>query len=153
MNGRFLKWFGPGALTVVATFGMLSVMAGGAALAQEGQPEPMLSHDVFFKLNDNSDASVKSFVAECKKYLTGHPGTVWFAAGPLAKELARDVNDRDFDVALHIVFVNKAAQDAYQTADRHVKFAEENKPKWSKVRVFDSYVTAFAHGNLEVSAK
>jgi hypothetical protein len=41
---------------------------------------------------------------------------------------------------LHVVFENRAAHDAYQTAPRHLKFIEENKATWKKVRVFDSDV-------------
>jgi quinol monooxygenase YgiN len=48
------------------------------------------------------------------------------------------VNDLDYDVALHIVFKNKAAHDKYQDAPRHQKFIDENKALWAKVRVFDS---------------
>jgi hypothetical protein len=58
----------------------------------------------------------------------------------VAEDLAREVNDRDFDVALHVVFENKVAHDQYQTHERHVKFIEDNKDTWAKVRVFDSYV-------------
>ncbi len=76
----------------------------------------------------------------CKKYLTDHPGTVRFAVGTLAEEMKRDVNDRDFDVALHLVFKNKAAHDQYSKAQRHLTFIEENKDNWKKVRVFDSYL-------------
>ena len=50
------------------------------------------------------------------------------------------MNDRDFDVALHLVFKNKAAHDKYSTAERHMKFIEETKANWKKVRVFDSYL-------------
>jgi hypothetical protein len=38
-------------------------------------------------------------VAACKKYLTGHPGTVFFAAGTLVPDLTRPVNKLDLDVA------------------------------------------------------
>ena len=76
----------------------------------------------------------------CKKYLSGHPGEVFFAAGTLARDLDRPVNDRDFDVALHIVFKDRAAHDQYQDAARHKQFIEENKANWKKVRVFDSVV-------------
>ena len=100
--------------------------------------EPMLVHDVYFKLNDSSPAAKQKLIDACKKYLTKHPGEVFFAAGPLAEEFKRDVNDRDFDVALHIVFKNKAAHDQYQDAKRHLQFIEENKSNWKKVRVFDS---------------
>jgi hypothetical protein len=58
--------------------------------------------------------------------------------------MQRDVNDRDFDVALHVVFRNRAAHDKYQTHPRHLKFIEEAKALWKKVRVFDSYVSMAA---------
>ena len=73
-------------------------------------------HDVFFALKDNSAAAKDKLVAACKKYLTKHPGEVFFAAGTLAEDLNRPVNDRDFDVALHIVFADRAAHDKYQDA-------------------------------------
>jgi hypothetical protein len=38
------------------------------------------------------------------------------------------------------VFKDKAAHDKYQTHERHLKFIEENKALWGKVRVFDSYI-------------
>ena len=100
----------------------------------------MLSHDVYFTLKDKSPRAVEALVAACKKYLAGHPGTVFFAAGTLEPELARPVNDRDFDVALHVVFQDRAAHDAYQTAPRHQQFVAEQKDAWAKVRVFDSIV-------------
>lgn len=102
----------------------------------------MLSHDVYFTLLDPSEASIQLLVDACHRYLKEHPGVVFFAAGGLVEELARPVNDRDFHVALHVVFEDKAAHDAYQTAAAHVQFIEENKPTWKQVRVFDSYVTS-----------
>ena len=76
-------------------------------------------------------------VAACKKYLTGHSGTVFFAVGTLAAELDRPVNDRDFDVALQVVFDSMAAHNQYQKADRHLAFIADSKGNWKKVRVFD----------------
>lgn len=99
-----------------------------------------LSHDVFFTLKESTPAGRTKLVDACKKYLSDHPGTVSFSAGVLAEDLTRDVNDRDFDVALHIVFKDKAAHDKYQDADSHQKFIAENKDTWKKVRVFDSVV-------------
>lgn len=100
----------------------------------------MLSHDVYFTLKDKSEAARSRLVAACEKYLKGHPGEVFFAAGRLAPDLAREVNDREFDVALHIVFRSKADHDRYQSHERHKKFIEENQAGWARVRVFDSYV-------------
>ena len=113
------------------------------ALPARAQSAPqLLSHDVYFSLNDASPAARDALVAACKKYLTGHPGVVAFSAGVLASELDRPVNDRDFDVALHMVFDGKASHDKYQDAPRHKQFIEENQKNWKKVRVFDSLVDA-----------
>lgn len=100
----------------------------------------MLGHMVYFRLKDNSPAAIEAMLAACRKYLNGHPGTVFFGVGTLVPDLAREVNDRDFDVALQVVFADRAAHDAYQVHERHVKFIEENKPNWAKVRVFDADV-------------
>ena len=113
-----------------------TIGATGAAPAKE----PMIGHMVYFQLNDNSQAAVAKMVAACDKYLKGHPGEAFYAAGSLAKELNRPVNDRDWDVALHLVFKSKADLDKYADAPRHVQFIEENKAGWKKVRVFDSLI-------------
>lgn len=133
------RWFcfGMIALTLgVLFFGSHNRRSSEAAEASL----PMLAHDVYFSLKDNSAAAKKKLVAACQKYLTKHPGTVFFAAGTLAADLDRPVNDRDFDVALHIVFKDRAAHDKYQDAARHQQFIDENKENWKKVRVFDSLV-------------
>jgi hypothetical protein len=100
----------------------------------------MLAHNVYFTLKDRSEASRTKLVAACKKYLPGHPGIVFFACGTLQPDLDRPVNDREFDVALHIVFDPKAAHDAYQDAPLHHTFVAENRDGWARVRVFDSDV-------------
>jgi hypothetical protein len=121
---------------VVALASPLVIEATGA-----GAVEPQLAHMVYFKLKDNSGANRARLVAACKLLLTNHPGTVSFATGTLAGDFTREVNDRDFDVSLHLVFTNKAAHDKYQDDPRHLKFVEENKENWEKVRVFDSYLS------------
>jgi hypothetical protein len=100
----------------------------------------MLAHNVYFKLNDPSEQAKQSLVAECKRYLTDHPGVVFFGCGVLEPSLDRPVNDRDFDVALHVVFDSIESHNLYQDAPRHLQFVAENKPGWAKVRVFDSLV-------------
>ena len=100
----------------------------------------MLAHNVYFSLKDNSSAAKEKLLAACKKYLTRQPGTVFFACGTLAQELRREVNDRDFDVALHVIFQDQAGHDQYQAATRHQQFMAENKDNWRKVRVLDSIV-------------
>ncbi len=124
------------ALAVAAALGYHT--AGGSPTAAGDKQAALLSHDVYFSLKDNSPAARQKLVAACKKYLSDHPGTVFFAAGTLSEDLKREVNDRNFDVALHIVFKDRAAHDRYQDAPRHKQFIEENRANWKKVRVFDA---------------
>jgi quinol monooxygenase YgiN len=126
-----------------------AVPLGGMALALVGlspastvranntESEMMLVHNVFFTVRDRSPEHAAQLVAACDKWLTGHPGTVFYAAGTLS-DLDREVNDRDFDVGLHLVFENREAHDKYQVSERHQQFIEQNRHLWTKVRVFDS---------------
>jgi hypothetical protein len=100
----------------------------------------MLAHNVYFTLADNSLKAKENLLAACKKYLTGHPGVVFYAAGTLANEFERPANDRDFDVVLQVVFDGKPSHDIYQQSERHQTFLAENKAGWKKVRVFDAYI-------------
>jgi hypothetical protein len=97
-----------------------------------------LAHIVFFTLAESNDANRAKLIEACKKYLAGHEGLVYFGVGVNAPEYDRAVNDRDYDVALHLVFETAKHQDAYQTHPRHLKFVEECKGLWKQVRVFDS---------------
>lgn len=99
---------------------------------------PQLSHAVYFTLKNRTPAAAAKLVAACHEHLTGHPGTVYFSVGTCAAEYDREVNDRDYDVALTIVFESHAAHDTYQTAPRHEQFIAENATDWAKVRVFDA---------------
>ena len=98
----------------------------------------MLAHNVYFTLKDRSQEKIDGLVAACNTYLTDHPGTRFFFAGTLEKDLARPVNDLAFDVALVIVFEDRAAHDVYQTAPRHNQFIDQEKENWAQVRVFDA---------------
>ena len=82
---------------------VLSMLLALSARAEER----ILHHEVYFKLKDNSAQAKAKFIAACEKYLTDHPGMVWFAVGEMAEEFQREVNDRDFDVALQIIFTGQ----------------------------------------------
>ena len=99
-----------------------------------------LAHNVFFSLHDRSEAARARLIGACRTHLAPHAGVVFFACGERAADLRRDVNDLDFDVALHVVFADQAAHDAYQTTPAHLRFIAENKDNWKRVRVFDSVV-------------
>jgi hypothetical protein len=106
----------------------------------------LLVHNVFFALNDSSEAARGRLVEACRKYLPNHEGILFFACGVRAADLQREVNDLEFDVALHIVFRDQAAHDAYQESGPHHQFIEECRANWKKVRVFDSAAEQSAAG-------
>jgi hypothetical protein len=103
----------------------------------------MLAHNVFFSLNDDSETAKRHLVDECHKYLAAAPDAVFYAAGTVSS-IDRPVSDRDYDVALHLIFQTRAAHDAYQTNPQHLEFIARNKANWRKVRVFDSDVAGGA---------
>ncbi len=102
----------------------------------------MLAHIVYFTLKENTEQAKQKLVDQCHRYLKEHPGVLFFAAGTVGEEFQRPVNDRDYDVSLHVYFEDKQAHDAYQSNDDHLTFIAQNKENWEKVRVFDSYVTS-----------
>ena len=108
-------------------------MSSGATMPRSGQ----FGHMVYFTLRDASAEAQRKLVEACRTYLADHPGTLYFSAGTLA-DTDRPVNDREFHVALNLVFADRAAHDAYQSAPRHQQFIDENKHNWARVRVFDS---------------
>ncbi len=137
------KMFVSGAVLVaVGVVGVVGVVcfylnAGSQAQGEKGK-KALVAHNVYFSLKDNSAQARKLLLEACEKYLAKHEGEEFFAVGTLADELKRPVNDRDFDVGLHIVFRDMKAHDKYQDDPRHLKFIEENKDNWKKVRVFDT---------------
>jgi hypothetical protein len=125
----------------LSSIGVLRLMAAESATTQS--PEQLakpLAHIVFFTLAERTPENREKLVANCKKYLDKHDGLTHFSVGVNAPEYDRPVNDRDYDVAIHLVFATAKDQNAYQTAPRHLEFIKESKSLWAKVRVFDSYI-------------
>ena len=103
---------------------------------------PQLAHMVYFKLKDTSGAA-RAKLARRLQALPHRPrghGLLRRRHPRRRPERARSTT-MNFDVSLHLVFANKAAHDKYQEHPRHLKFVEENKENWEKVRVFDSYLS------------
>src|SRR5262245_24947066 len=125
---------------IVGLAALAGMRADEKPAKEKESSEGNIAHMVYFKLKDNSAGEKDRLVAACKKYLDKHDGTVYFSAGVISDDFKRPVNDREWDVALHLVFKNKTAHDKYQDHERHLKFIEENKANWEKVRVFDAVV-------------
>ncbi len=123
---------------------LAAVLVAGAVTQSAEKTGPQLAHMVFFTLKDRSKEAREAFVASCQKYLADHEGTASFSVGVIAEDVVEPVSVRDFDVALHVVFEDKAARDKYLEHARHTQFVQENKEHFAKVRVFDSYLSAKA---------
>jgi len=98
----------------------------------------MHAHNVYFSLKDKSAEKVAALIADSKATLAPIAGIESFVCGIPEPEATRDVNDRDWDVALHVLFVSKAAHDAYQVDAQHDVYVERNADNWARVRVFDT---------------
>lgn len=129
-------------LTIAALTLALGLTLGLAAGAASKRAEPRLAHMVFFTLKERTPEARARLVASCHKYLSNQAGAEFFAVGTIAEDVVEPgVSVRDFDVALHVVFTSKAAEARYLKDPRHLKFVEENRDSWSRVRVFDSELT------------
>lgn len=140
-SSRFVLGILVGALAAgcaLAAFDLVAPVRTAAAFENKEAPQ-MLCHNVFFSLKNDTPESRATLVAACKKYLVNHPGVEYFACGT-PSDLNRPVNDRDFSVGLLVVFADRASHDQYQTSADHLKFIEENRDTWAKVRVFDADV-------------
>jgi len=131
----------------IAVIGLLlvaltSALAIDAAARFASNAQLPLAHMVFFTLKDHSKESREKLVAGCEKYLKDIPGAIHFSLGEQAQDVEEpEVSVRDFDVALHVIFENKAARDSYLVHPKHKAFVAEFRPDFGKVRVFDSYIT------------
>jgi hypothetical protein len=125
----------------------LALVALATTAATRPTPDaPQLAHMVFFTLKDHSADARAKFVASCQKYLAGHDGTAYFSVGTIAEDVEEPgVSVRDFDFALHLDFDSKESEAKYLKDPRHVKFVEENRASFEKVRVFDTYVEPTAN--------
>lgn len=130
------------ALAGLALFALIAPFAADAVASLAGKAEPQLAHMVFFALKDHSKESRDRFIASCEKYLSDHEGAVYFSVGTIAedKDVQEPVSVHDFDVALHVVFENKAAKARYLVSERHKQFVDEIRDAISGVRVFDSFL-------------
>lgn len=115
----------------------VEVKGNRAMAADADKSGKLVVHNVYFTLNESNAANRQKLIDACKKYLVHHPGVIYFAVGTVS-DLSRPVNDRDWDIGLHVIFQDRAAHDQYQPSAPHVKFIEDNRASWKQVRVFDT---------------
>lgn len=98
-------------------------------------------HMVFFWLKESTDVDefikiTEGFVTqidEVNSYYIGKP-----AGTP------REVVDNSYQVSLVVTFNSKEEQNVYQDHAVHVQYVVDNKDKWNRVQVYDSWGEVYA---------
>jgi len=97
----------------------------------------MFSHVVIFWTDPEQPKAADELIAGADRYLRGIPGTLHYHIGRMVGS-HRPVVDQSYQVALNLVFTDKAAQDAYQAHPSHVEFVEKVfKKVCKKVVIYD----------------
>ena len=97
----------------------------------------MFSHVVIFWTDPAQPKAADELIAGAEQYLRGIPGALHYHIGRMVGS-HRPVVEQSYQVALNLVFADKAAQDAYQVHPSHVEFVEKVfKKVCKKVVVYD----------------
>jgi hypothetical protein len=97
----------------------------------------VFSHVVIFWTKPEIADAADRLLAGAEKYLKPIPGVLHFHVGRMATS-HRPVVDQSYQVALNVIFADKATQDAYQVHPLHLEFVEKVfKPVCQKVVIYD----------------
>lgn len=118
-------------------------------------PSAAIMHSTYFKLKDGGSQDTReSYMSACRDYLSTSKGMMSFWVGQRAAGAERPVNDQNFDIAMHQVFLNTAAFEKYNGQDpKHDQFVAE-VDRWAvgtTRRVFDSYLDQLSMGGTNSS--
>jgi len=97
-----------------------------------------MAHAVYFDLKDSRDS--EAFMRECRERLAAIPGVRLLEVGERCAEFKTPRNDQTFDVALWVLFEDRAAHDGYQVHPQHRALVETWTPKLAGIEVFDAWV-------------
>lgn len=84
----------------------------------------MFSHVVIFWTDPANASAADELLAGMDQYLRPIPGVLHYHTGKMVPS-HRDVVDQTYQVALNLVFPDKAEQDAYQVHPLHIEFVEK----------------------------
>lgn len=124
--------FGVSALTACA--GAPQGNPKGTPLAIDGN----MAHAVYFDLKDPRDT--EALMRDCLARLEGIPGVRALEVGERCAEFKTPRNNQEFEVALWVLFDDRAAHDGYQVHPQHRALVEEWMPKLAGIEVFDAWV-------------
>ena len=124
-------------LLTATTAGVILFNANAAQEVKKEDTKIGFVHIVFFWINeDASEADVKQLMDDCINYLGAVESVQDIKVGTPAGT-PRDVVDNGYGVSLIVSFKDRAGQDYYQKAQKHLDFIERNSKTWSKVQVYD----------------
>lgn len=83
----------------------------------------MFSHVVIFWTDPANPSAPDELLEGMERFLRPIPGVLHFHCGKMVPS-HRAVVDQSYQVALNLVFPDKAAQDAYQVDPLHTEFVE-----------------------------
>ena len=97
----------------------------------------MFSHVVIFWTRPEIADAPQQLIAGAEQYLRPIEGVLSYHIGKMSPS-ERAVVDQSYQVALNLVFPNKAAEQAYQIHPLHLEFVEKVfKPLCQKAVVYD----------------
>lgn len=95
-------------------------------------------HHVYFYPREGAQPGDADAIENaCRTLLADIPGVLRIALVRPAGT-PRPVVDNDYAVGLLLEFPDAAAEGEYQIHPQHLRFVEENKHLWSRVKVYDS---------------
>jgi hypothetical protein len=113
------------------------------SVSNTGGGNPPFAHMIFFKLSDTSKTVVRDFIGLCVKYLSNHAGQQHFSVGTRALQISRDVSAKNFDIAVHMIFSDISAYQAYAQSAQHEDFITQSAGMSPERIVYDSFVQEF----------
>ena len=84
----------------------------------------MFSHIVIFWTDPAQPNAGDELIAGANKYLKDIPDVLHFHVGKMSPS-PRAIVDQTYQVALNLIFPNKAAEQAYQIHPQHIEFVEK----------------------------
>jgi hypothetical protein len=98
----------------------------------------MLVHVVFFWLRPDLSEAERVEFKEALDSLKGIQAVDAVYTGTPAGTERRPVIDSSYDFALTVLCTDLAAHDAYQVDPLHLAFVNGQKPKWTRVQIYDA---------------
>ncbi|MSR28271.1 MAG: Dabb family protein [Phycisphaerales bacterium] len=114
---------------------VLQVIVITALSACSATPTPSsIHHVVFLKLKDPGE--IAALERSCNELLVPIPGVIEYASGRPV-DTGRAAVERDYDIAILVVFPTAAEYQAYLVHPNHDALVKEWKPRFASMRIYD----------------